>query len=182
MLNLKFPIGAEAAASALFIFSRVLYRQTWFFPKPVCLPAASYFCPDRSEKVSCAYRTDLSQAVWRSSRTWQSRDQIYPSGAAIRPKQGPRHRVWIPDAGGVLWERTGLFPGGVSSWKCAPENTGSGQLKHTVVELVVLSSLPQQLFMAAPLHHPAMLQHQNHIRIAHRGQAVGNDKDGAALH
>ena len=36
--------------------------------------------------------------------------------------------------------------------------------------------------MAAPLYDLAVLQHHDRVGVAHRGQAVGNDKDGTPLH
>ena len=50
------------------------------------------------------------------------------------------------------------------------------------VELVILALLGNQLVVAAALDDAALLQHHDAVCIADGGQAVRNDKDGAAVH
>ena len=56
------------------------------------------------------------------------------------------------------------------------------QLEHARVQLVVASPLVDELLVVAPLDDAALLQHQYQVCIPDGGQAVGDDKDGAALH
>ncbi len=51
-----------------------------------------------------------------------------------------------------------------------------------MVELVVLALLLQQVVVAAPLHHLAVLQHQYGVGVADCAQPVGDGKDGPSLH
>ena len=56
------------------------------------------------------------------------------------------------------------------------------QLHRAGVQLVVLALLRDQLVMRTTLDDVAMVEHHDHIGIAHGGQAVGDDEDRTALH
>ena len=56
------------------------------------------------------------------------------------------------------------------------------QLHRAGVQLVVLALLRDQLVMRATLDDVAMVEHHDHIGVAHGGQAVGDDEDRTALH
>ena len=55
------------------------------------------------------------------------------------------------------------------------------QLKHTVVKLIINPLLGKQILVVAALDDAALLQHHDRVGVAHRAQAVRNDKDGAPL-
>ena len=50
------------------------------------------------------------------------------------------------------------------------------------VELVVLALLGDELIVGAALDDVAVVEHHDHVGVAHGGQAVGDHEDGAALH
>ena len=50
------------------------------------------------------------------------------------------------------------------------------------VELVVLALLGDELVVGAALDDVAVVEHHDHVGVAHGGQAVGDHEDGAALH
>ena len=54
------------------------------------------------------------------------------------------------------------------------------QFERTGVKLVILPLLCQQFFMGTSFNDMAMIQYNDNIRVFHRGQAMGNDKDGSA--
>ena len=56
------------------------------------------------------------------------------------------------------------------------------QLKCSGIELVVLSVLGYQIIVVATLDNPTMLHDHDGLGIVNRGQTVGDDKDGTALH
>ena len=56
------------------------------------------------------------------------------------------------------------------------------QFHCTGVQLVVLALLRDQLVMRTTLDDVAVVEHHDHIGIAHGGQAVGDDEDRTALH
>ena len=80
-------------------------------------------------------------------------------------------------------------------WKClhsfhaksaaqgrSPCRAASREFKHAVVELIIHTFLAEQFFVVAALDDAAMVQHHDGVGIAHGGEAVGDDEDGAALH
>ena len=54
--------------------------------------------------------------------------------------------------------------------------------KLAVIQLGVEAFLCQQLPVFALLHNVAVIHHQDPIRVADGGQAMGDDKASAALH
>lgn len=56
------------------------------------------------------------------------------------------------------------------------------QLERAGIELVILSTLGNQLRMVAALDDMAQLKHHNHVRVLHSRQAVCDHKHGAAVH
>ena len=58
----------------------------------------------------------------------------------------------------------------------------SAQLEHAVVQLVVLPLLFQKFLMISFFDDLSMIQYDDHIRIPHSAEPVGNDEDSAALH
>ena len=56
------------------------------------------------------------------------------------------------------------------------------QLHRAGVQLVVLALLRDQLVMRTTLDDVAVVEHHDHVGIAHGGQAVGDDEDRTALH
>ena len=56
------------------------------------------------------------------------------------------------------------------------------QFHRAGVQLVVLALLRDQLVMRTTLDDVAVVEHHDHIGIAHGGQAVGDDEDRTALH
>ena len=56
------------------------------------------------------------------------------------------------------------------------------QFHRAGVQLVVLALLRDQLVMRATLDDVAMVEHHDHVGVAHGGQAVGDDEDRTSLH
>ena len=57
-----------------------------------------------------------------------------------------------------------------------------GIFKLSIVQLSIEAFLGKQFLMAALFNNISLIHHQDHIRIADRRQAVGDDKAGSVLH
>lgn len=80
-----------------------------------------------------------------------------------------------------------MFP--KSSAKRAYGNIGRGlaprrllQLERSRVELIVVPLLSDELIMVTALDHASVVKADDDVGVADRGQAVRDDKGGAALH
>ena len=121
------------------------------------------------------------------------------------PQKTGHHRRW--DTTGLsarhrrLTSITNVAAGfGATMWGCSgnpgtPPLIGERLLRTAVesdgillefhgsgVELVVLALLGDELVVGAALDDVAVVEHHDHVGVAHGGQAVGDHEDGAALH
>src|SRR4051812_7765200 len=106
--------------------------------------------------------------IWRlragGAPLWASRRW----SAAFGPCDVAKSRGWETDAAGPTGQRS--------------RRLGEGLDELAVVELVVQAAPGEELVMRALLDDPAVVHHEDRVRVADRGESVGDHERRAPLH